>query len=341
MGGTSEEDKVYFKVLEIECFEVETIELPSIPYKIGEESKKLHTNLFTTETIEQFLDLMSKELEGIVGLERVYSGIIDGFEPSTYHDSTDTIAKKIIVIKNEYGTVFGGYYSVALKSVTDKWINDPTAFIFQFSPEQQIFRTKDANGHHAFYKNLNKICEFSNDIEISANCNENKLSFAKPERYTMAKGRDLVGSDSNEDKVFFKVTDIEVFKLDIEFALDKVTKINDDFSLRSSMLDDNFAKPFIDLMKEGLKMDDEEIKLERVWCGLKDGFDAESFHAGTDMYFNRIFLLKNNLGTMFGGFVTKACNDIPDKWLDDPKAYLYQFNPESKIFRPKEDNGMI
>ena len=115
--------------------------------------------------------------------------------------------------------------------------------------------------------------------------------------------------------------------------------IEDPTKFDSDLIPQDKKKAFSDLMIQGFN--GRVCGLERVYHASVDGFEAQKFHSTTDSISQRIIIIKNEFDVIFGGYVSKSCNDIPDKWLDDPTAFLYQFDPESKIFRTKEANGII
>ena len=337
-GGSSTDDKVYFKVKDLELFEAEISDINEVDYNFGNETKKLATDIFDSSNIQSFVDTITDKIGRSVLLERVYSGLSQGFDATSYHNETDDVKERLIVIKNEFDTVFGGYTSVSCNSASGKWINDPNAFLFQFSPvKTKIFPVKTSDGYHAFYVNRSKLIEFSNDIEISNNCNENSSSFSKPERYKITKAKDLIGGSSNDDKVYFKVKNFEVFKCNLGIT-DNDIKINDNYSFKSSILDENNGKSFYNFISRQFK---KSIKLERMYCCRNSGFDPSNFHTATDDIAERIVVIKNEWGTIFGGYITVALNTVTDKWIDDPNAFIYQFYPETKAFKTKEANGII
>ena len=276
--------------------------------------------------------MLCKEVKKEVVLERVFNGAEHGFEASKFHELTDDVSERILVVENEYGTIFGGYVTKSCNNIPDKWLDDPNAFIYQFSPETKVFRTKEANGHHAFYKNKSKIMEFSNDIELSNKCNENKDSFAKPERYKITKGKDLVGGDSDEDKVYYKVTKLELFKviMGADIAAKKAAM------WESNIIDDNDKDSFIELIGTQAR---KGINIERVYSSIDDGLDVNEFHAKTDDLGERLIIIKNEYDTVFGGFATQSVSSATDKWINDPEAFLFQFRPFARTFPVRRVDG--
>ena len=104
-------------------------------------------DLLDATQFESFKKFIAKSLDKQIELKRVYSASKDGFMASAFHSKTDNIDKRVIIIKNDLGTIFGGYVSKSFNSITvGKWLDDPNAFIYQFHPKQQVFRTKEANG---------------------------------------------------------------------------------------------------------------------------------------------------------------------------------------------------
>ena len=101
---------------------------------------------------------------------------------------------------------------------------------------------------------------------------------------------------------------------------------------------DDTKDEYIKFLSKHFKKD---VKLERKYSAKSDGFSAANYHNKTDDISQRIILIKNEHDTLFGGYITKSCNSTSDKWIDDPNAFVYQFKPESSIFEPKQDTGII
>ena len=340
VGGTSSDNKVYYKVKNFELFKVSlgnAVDVTDVEIKLdGDDDEKetddgfFKSKIISTDDKESFVKLISKELNRELYIERVYCGSKDTFEASTFHKKTDDVAERVFVFKNEFDVVFGGYVSKSLNSVNDKWINDPTAFLFKYTPEITIFKPKEATGYHAFYKNKTKICEFSNDIEISDKCNENKDSFSKPERFKFTKGKDLIGGESDEPKAYCKITEFELFK--VNFG----KKVVIDFE--SNIFGKKAKTEFVDQLTNVLNTG---FEIKRVYAGSIDGFQAKKFHKMTDHVSKRVIVIKNEFDVVFGGYVSIALNDATGKgkWVNDPNAFLFQCTPASKIFPLRQADG--
>ena len=192
---------------------------------------------------------------------------------------------------------------------------------------------------------MQKLASFSDDIAIKANCDQNRTSFSNPYRYTITKGRDLVGGTDDSKKVFFKVIDIECFEVEFTDAASSPTPINPplkpanyDVSFMSDIIQETDKKSLIDVLFGQIK---KEFTLERVYSGKTDGYNPNVLHMKTDNVGNRVFIIKNEWDTVFGGYITVPLNTVSVTWIDDPKAFIYQFSPETKVFPTNTDNGMF
>ena len=330
VGGSSNESKVYFKVDNLELFKVTFGDIKPLVSK----QTTFESNLIDEAQKKSFISFITNGIKERIKINRVYSGVNDGFTPQKFHNKTDDISKRVFVIKNEFGTVFGGYISQSLSSTVGVWIDDPNAFIFQWKPQTKLFKTKESNGYHSFYKNKNKLIEFSNDIEICGDCDQNSGSFSKPERFKITKAKELVGGSSNEDKVYFKVTDFEAFQVNFEDDLDDEKLNDDDLKYESDILTSDQLTPFSDFISSKLN---DNVKLKRAYIATNDGFDASTFHNKTDSIGQRVILIKNEFDTIFGGYISIAINDTNEDWINDRTAFLFQYNPEIKIFDIKDD----
>ncbi len=80
---------------------------------------------------------MTKSSDGIL----LYRATRDGFTSQAFHSKCDGIGNTITIIKNNLNYVFGGYASSAWNS-SDKFINDPNAFLFSLRRDGVSFEDK-------------------------------------------------------------------------------------------------------------------------------------------------------------------------------------------------------
>ena len=165
------------------------------------------SSILTGHEKSKLLHIISKQLSKSIQLKRIYSGKHNGFTRSKFHNKCDNKGETIILIENDYNTIFGGYTS---KSWNEDGLHDSdkNAFLFQIKPNINIFKQRSNAGSHAIYHNF---AFGETDLVINDNCNENKNSYSRPYTYVFTKGKDLVGGISNDKQINFKVSNMEVF----------------------------------------------------------------------------------------------------------------------------------
>ena len=118
-----------------------------------------------------FMEHISTEFEYNLKLNRIYSGKNDGFDVKTFHNKCDNKGRTIILVKNEYNTIFGGYASESWTYNNIKKY-DISSFLYQYYPNKLIFNS----GHFNSIKNnySHYCCRFDGlyGFEISNKCNK-------------------------------------------------------------------------------------------------------------------------------------------------------------------------
>ena len=177
------------------------------------------SNILSNDAMkEELMRLICGELTRNVVINRIYCGSIDGFRSYVFHDKCDDKGQTISLILNEYNTIFGGYASVSwTKNMGCK--NDKNAFLFQLSPNKTIIKQKRKDGFKALFNRAGIMCGFSGwcDMVIKSDCNVSKNSYAWPGDYNFVtqNANELIGGNGQiKSKIFFKVNEIEVFKLE-------------------------------------------------------------------------------------------------------------------------------
>ena len=149
-----------------------------------------------------------------IKLDRIYSGIKEDFSSSEFHSKCDNKGPTIILVLNEYNTIFGGYTSLSWIN-NDEYYSDSNAFLFQLKPNMNIFHQKSNNNHSICARNTS-ICVFGDgdDLNISDACNKNKNSYTYPYSFEFNTGYQLVGGNDESSKlIYFNVVDVEVFQV--------------------------------------------------------------------------------------------------------------------------------
>ena len=164
----------------------------------------------------QLIQMISKQLNTKIELSQIYSAKNDGFSADDFHLNSDNKGPTIILIKNSYNYIFGGYASISWGHLNGGPKNDKNAFLFQLFPNKKIILQKhNNNGNSAVWHAKSWMCCFGcgNDLFISGDCNINRHSgvHSNPPTYNFT-GDQLVGTiyDINTSR-YFKIINIETF----------------------------------------------------------------------------------------------------------------------------------
>jgi len=97
--------------------------------------------------------------------ELIFRSTRDGQTGNAYHSKCDEKENLLTIIKATSGRIFGGSQSMLMKKGGDKWISDPSAYIFSVSDSKK-FALKNENGKHAFYNHKDLGPRFGGGADI-------------------------------------------------------------------------------------------------------------------------------------------------------------------------------
>ena len=190
------------------------------------EIKKVKTKEFDSNILKESKredEFISKILEwsGYKRMELIYRGSRDGTTSNIFHNKCDNKGPTIILFKNDKGNIYGGYCPISWNNNGD-WQSVPEAFIFTltniYNIEPTKFnRTNDKNGIcfisslGPWFGNSSNI-GFINDYSKENNCFSN---FGVESGYqdSLGKGRSIFTGDLNNNNIYYKINEIEAFKL--------------------------------------------------------------------------------------------------------------------------------
>lgn len=173
---------------------------------------------------ERYGDIFEKKLTKWCrssNFELLYRGSTDGFGSDKFHSKCDNQGKTLVLIKNVYGHIYGGFASIP-------WTNSggykkaTKSFIFTLTNMHGIkptqFFLKNENDSNTVYHNSSYCPTFGggHDIYISSNSNSNTSSYSNfPSTYndTTGKGRSIFTSNTGNQN--FQVQEIEVFRVNV------------------------------------------------------------------------------------------------------------------------------
>ena len=154
-------------------------------------------------------------------MELIYRGSKDGTTSKIFHNKCDNQGPTIILFKNEKGNIFGGYCPISWNS-KGVWESVPEAFIFTLTNIYNIEPTKfnRANDQYGIYFGSNYGPWFGNGSNIGFYSDYSKnnnccSSFGQNVSYqdSLGKGKSIFTGDLNNNNEYFKINEIEAFKL--------------------------------------------------------------------------------------------------------------------------------
>ena len=177
------------------------------------DSKILNNIPKENEYIQKLLDWTNCKK-----LELLYRGTRDGTKPENFHNLCDNKGPTITLFKNEKGNIFGGYASISwtnnggYKSASDSFIFTLTNI---HNTEPTKFTSK--NDKEEVYHESSKGPWFGGgrDFGIDGDFSSSKIYSNFPYTYidSLGKGRSIFTGDFNNDNKYFKVIEVEVFKI--------------------------------------------------------------------------------------------------------------------------------
>ena len=144
-------------------------------------------------------------------LKRLFCSEINGFSSSKFHECVDERKRILMIGESENGQIFGGYTDSSwTASKTDKWKNDPNAFLFLLrnGKKQSVSQIFDCiDPYNATRSNMNSGPCFGQgfDLLICDNCNKVDNSYSVPKSYNIPSSVVLGGKKN------FKIKNYEIY----------------------------------------------------------------------------------------------------------------------------------
>ena len=149
-------------------------------------------------------------------MELLYRATRDGMTGKCFHNKCDNKGETICLYKNKKGNIFGGYASIPWTSDSN-YHSAPDSFLFTLTNIHNIEPTKfqSKKDRREVYHNYGPTFGNGADLYIDNNFGQNNCEVYFPYTYqdTTGKGKTIVTGDFNINNSFFKVIEIEVFKL--------------------------------------------------------------------------------------------------------------------------------
>ena len=195
-------------------------------YGLYTEVQKIKTKEFNSTILKDSKrkkEFIQKILDwsGYNKMELIYRGSEDGSTSKNFHDKCDNKGPNIVLFKNEKGNIFGGYCPISWKKEGD-WQLVPESFIFTLTNIYNIEPTKFNRGDNQWgiyfgssygpWFGDGSNIGFSEYYLESNNCYS---SFGENVSYkdTLGKGKSLFTGDQNNNNCYYKLMEIECFKL--------------------------------------------------------------------------------------------------------------------------------
>ena len=188
-------------------------------YKIKTEiidSIILNKNKRSEEFINKIL-----EWTGCKSMELLYRGTRDGMTANDFHNKCDNKGKTICLFLNDKDNIFGGYSSIPwANNGGSKIVDDCFLFtltnIHNIEPTKFLY-TKGKSVQHL--RNYGPVFGDGTDLDFGENSgdftldNSNYSAFPYSYEDSTGKGKSIFTSDLNNNISYFKIKELEVFKL--------------------------------------------------------------------------------------------------------------------------------
>ena len=184
---------------------------------------RIESNILDSQQQINLLNLLYDTIKGQKGNENIntmetkflFRASDHGYEGNIFHQYCDDKGPTLVIIRNEYDHIFGGYTTKSWKKVNNKYkIHDPNTFLFTVKPEIEMIGFKYPE------KKFNVI--WSNpghgpilgigDIVVKNRCNKSQWGcFIRSSSFKFDAEKLSGGKENAYKKVWNKIMDYEVF----------------------------------------------------------------------------------------------------------------------------------
>jgi hypothetical protein len=148
-------------------------------------------------------------------MELIYRGTRDGMTSNDFHNKCDNKGKTICLFLNEKDNIFGGYSSIPWQNNGgDKTAND--CFLFTLT---NIYNTEPTKfpyvSGRSVYHSSGHGPYFGADLRFYTSFGDNSNYCYFPSSYqdVLGKGKSIFTGDFNNNNQYYKLKEIEIFKL--------------------------------------------------------------------------------------------------------------------------------
>ena len=165
------------------------------------------------------IHLLNDKLQSNFTTELLYRASEHNFNSNKFHEKCDEKGSTIVIVKNTYNHVYGGYSKVSWNKKLQTR-TDPNAFLWCVRPKVKIFELKSSekDGKQAMwnYQGYGPLYGRGNDLWITDKCNNNNTS-----GYGSGQSYNCNGSDygatgemlNNFSQCYSSISEYEVFKI--------------------------------------------------------------------------------------------------------------------------------
>ena len=192
-------------------------------YKVKTKNFIINSIILSEEERGEIFFKKILEWSGYKEMDLLYRGTRDGSASKIFHEKCDNQGPTICLCKNDKGNIFGGYSSVSWTSdVNGKYKTANGSFLFTLTNIHGTPPTKFPNTQYqneAVYHASSYGPTFGNghDLCVSDNFLSNSSSYCCLGNFfcpdILGKGKSVFTGDSNNDNMYFKIKELEVFKL--------------------------------------------------------------------------------------------------------------------------------
>jgi len=147
-------------------------------------------------------------------MKLLYRGTRDGIGSNYFHNKCNNQGPTISLFKNEKGNIFGGYTSTDWTSV-NSYKSAPDSFIFTLTNIHGTEPTKfpNSDSRYSIYDHSSHGPTFGGGHDIQIYNNGTYTNFPYSYEDILGKGKSIFTGDLNNSNQYFKLNEIEVFKI--------------------------------------------------------------------------------------------------------------------------------
>lgn len=147
-------------------------------------------------------------------LSLLYQGSRDGFESSAFHEKCDYKGANLVIVRNNFNRVFGGFTSKSWSSFEDgHYFADDFAVLFSLDLKQVFQQFPDKKDKAIFMTTYKGPIFGTGDLAIYSGCNENEESYCNINTTFSSKGFSDSDITGNPESSEFSVQDYAVYSV--------------------------------------------------------------------------------------------------------------------------------